>query len=155
GRWFLFADAVSAGVAAAQAARGGYRGDPALLDANWFADTHGIALDTGCLTDGLGRGSIYPRLSLKPFCSAKQGIAAIEAFRTILAAGVRPDAITRVRVHVPPAYAGMIATRAEPAARQSTLVSVAHQIALAAYAPAQLHDVDRSNAAADEAVGRL
>src|SRR6185437_5684209 len=147
GRWFLFADAVSAGVAAAQAARGGYRGDPALLDANWFADTHGIALDTGCLTDGLGRGSIYPRLSLKPFCSAKQGIAAIEAFRTILASGLRADAITRVRVCVPPAYAGMISTRAEQGARQSTMVSIAHQIALAAIAPAQFYDVDRSSTA--------
>jgi 2-methylcitrate dehydratase PrpD len=155
GRWFLFANAVSAGVAAAQAARGGYRGDPALLDANWFVDTHGIALDTGRLTDGLGRGSIYPRLSLKPFCSAKQGIAAIEAFRTILASGSRADAITRVRVRVPTAYAGMISTRAEQGARQSTMVSIAHQIALAAFAPAQLYDVDRSSTAVADAVTRL
>ena len=155
GRWFLFANAVGAGVTAAQAARGGYCGDPALLDAGWFADTHGIALDTGRLTDGLGRGSIYPRLSLKPFCSAKQGIAAIEAFRAIIASGVHPDAITRVRVRVPPAYAGMISTRAEPGARQSTMVSIAYQIALAAFAPAQLYDVDRSSTAVEDAVTRL
>ena len=45
------------------------------------------------------------------------------------------DAITKIRVRVPPAYAGMIATRAEPGVRQSTIVSVAHQIALAALAP--------------------
>ena len=38
----------------------------------------------------------------------------------------------------------MIATRAEPGARQSTLVSVAYQIALAAFAPERLYDVDRS-----------
>jgi 2-methylcitrate dehydratase PrpD len=155
GRWFLFASAVSAGVTAAQAARGGYSGDPALLDANWFADTHGIALDAGRLTEGLGRGSIYPQLSLKPFCSAKQGIAAIEAFRAIIASGLRAESITRVRVRVPPAYAGMIATRAERGARQSTLVSVAYQIALAAVSPTQLYDVDRSTAMADEAVAQF
>jgi 2-methylcitrate dehydratase PrpD len=155
GRWMLFANAVGAGVTAAQAARAGYRGDPALLDANWFADTHGTALDAGRLTDGLGRSSIYPRLSLKPFCSAKQGIAAIEAFRAIIASGVRSEDITRIRVRVPPAYSGMIATRAEPGARQSTLVSVAYQIALAAFAPEQLYDVDRSSTAVDDAITRL
>jgi 2-methylcitrate dehydratase PrpD len=155
GRWFLFANAVGAGVNAAQAARGGYGGDPALLDADWFADTHGISLDTSRLTEGLGGGSIYPGLSLKPFCSAKQGIAAIEAFRAILASGVHADNIARVRVLVPPAYAGMIATRAEPGARQSTLVSVAHQIALAAHAPARLYDVDRGTTNVDQAVTRL
>jgi 2-methylcitrate dehydratase PrpD len=89
---------------------------------------------------------------LKPFCSAKQGIAAIEAFRTILQRGVRRDAITAVRVRVPPAYAGMIATRAEPGARQSTLVSVAYQIALAALAPGTLYDIDRSAPDVDAAV---
>ena len=38
----------------------------------------------------------------------------------------------------------MIATRAEPGARMSTIVSVAHQIALAAVAPDALYDIDRS-----------
>ena len=55
--------------------------------------------------------------------------SAIEAFRAILDRGVRAETINKVRVRVPPAYAGMIATRAEPGARQSTMVSVAHQIA--------------------------
>ena len=62
---------------------------------------------------------------------------------------MRRDAIAKIRVRVPPAYAGMIATRAEPGARQSTLVSVAYQIALAALAPERLYDVDRSTPAAD------
>ena len=150
GRWFLYANAVAGGVAAAEAARADYRGDPQLLDKNWLADTHGIALDRARLTDGLGRGSVYGTLSMKPFCSAKQAIAAVEAFRAIVhEENVQRDAIAKVRVHVPPAYAGMIATRAEPGARQSTLVSVAHQIALAALAPERLYDVDRSAPAAD------
>ncbi len=150
GRWFLYADAVAGGVAAAAAARADYCGDSDILEKNWLADTHGIALDRDPLTAPYGEISVYAALSQKPFCSAKQGIAAIEAFQAaVREAAIRPDAITKVRVRVPPAYAGMIATRAEPGARQSALVSVAHQIALAALAPKRLYDIDRSTAIAD------
>jgi 2-methylcitrate dehydratase PrpD len=153
GRWFLYANAVAGGVAAAEAARAEYRGDPQLLDKTWLVDTHGITLDPVRLTDGLGKGSVYSALSIKPFCSAKQAIAAVEAFRTIMhEESVHRDAIAKIGVRVPPAYAGMIATRAEPGARQSTLVSVAYQIALAALAPERLYDVDRSTPAADTGV---
>ena len=147
GRWFLYANAVAGGVAAAAAARADYCGDPDLLEKNWLADTHGIVLDRNHLRVQLGANSVYSALSLKPFCSAKQAIAAVEAFRAILDAGVRRDAIAKVRVRVPPAFSAMIATRAVPGARQSTLVSVAHQIALAALKPERLYDVDRSAAA--------
>jgi 2-methylcitrate dehydratase PrpD len=152
GRWFLYATAVAGGVAAAEAARADYRGDPEILDKTWFADTHGIALDRNRLTEKLGASSVFAALSMKPFCSAKQAIAAVEAFRAILASGIRPDAIAKVHVHVPKAYAGMIATRAEPGVRLSTLVSVANQIALAALAPERLYDVDRSSPHIDAAV---
>ena len=89
GRWFLYANAVAAGVAAAEAARADYRGDPDILDKTWLTDSHGIALDHDRLTEKLGVSCVYAALSLKPFCSAKQGIAAIEAFRAILDRGVR------------------------------------------------------------------
>jgi len=144
GRWFLYANAVAGGVAAAEAARGDYRGDAEILDKTWLTDTHGIAFDREHLTANLGAGSVYIALSMKPFCSAKQAIAAVEAFRAVLDSGVRSDAIINVRVRVPPSYAGMIATRAEPGARISTIVSVAHQIALAALTPDALSDIDRS-----------
>lgn len=144
GRWFLYATAVSGGITAAEAARGDYRGDPEVLDKTWLSDTHGIALDRELLTAKLGEDSIYAGLSMKPFCSAKQGIAATEAFRQILDRGVAREAITKVQVRVPPAYAGMITTRAEAGARISTIVSVAHQIALAAHEPGALFDIDRS-----------
>jgi 2-methylcitrate dehydratase PrpD len=156
GRWFLYGKAIAGGVAAAEAARADYRGDPGLLDRDWLADTHGVALDRSRLTDKLGQGSVYSELSIKPFCSAKQGIAAVQAFSSIVQAEqIRADAITRVRVSVPPAYVGMLSTKVEPGSRQSTLVSVAHQIGLCALAPMQLFDVDRSAAAIDAAVTQL
>jgi 2-methylcitrate dehydratase PrpD len=155
GRWLLYANAVASGVAAALAARADYVGDAELLDKNWLADTHGVVLDRDVLGDKLGATSVYSSLSMKPFCSAKQAIAAVEAFCGLLQEGVRADAIDKVRVHVPKAYAAMIATRAVPAARQSTMVSVAHQLALAALAPQRLYDVDRSAPDVDEAVTQL
>jgi 2-methylcitrate dehydratase PrpD len=144
GRWFLYANAVAGGVAAAEAARADYHGDAEILDKNWLTDTHGIAFDRTRLTENLGANSVYTALTMKPFCSAKQVIAAIDAFRAVLNRGVRRDDITKVRVRVPPAYAGMIATRAEPGVRLSTIVSVAHQIALAALTPDALYEIDRS-----------
>jgi 2-methylcitrate dehydratase PrpD len=156
GRWFLYANAIAGGIAAADAARADYHGDPGLLDRDWLTDTHGIALDRSRLTDKLGHGSVYSELSMKPFCSAKQGIAAVQAFSSIVQAEqIRADAITRVRVFVPPAYVGMLSTRAEAGARQTTLVSVAHQIALCALAPMRLFDVDRSAATIDAAIAQL
>ena len=156
GRWFLYANAIAGGIAAAAAARDGYHGDPDLLDHDWITDTHGLALDRSRLTEKLGQGSVYSELSMKPFCSAKQGVAAVQAFSAIVQAEqIRGDAITRVRVHVPPAYVGMLSTRAQPGARQTTFVSISHQIALCAVAPMQLFDVDRSAPAIDPGIAQL
>jgi 2-methylcitrate dehydratase PrpD len=155
GRWFLYANAVAGGVAAAQAARADFRGDPEVLDKTWLNDTHGIALDQKLLTAELGASSVYAQLSLKPFCSAKQAIAAVNAFQALLANGVRPDGISKVQVRVPPSYAGMISTCAEAGVRISTLVSVAHQLALAALAPEALYDIDRSGPKIDEALAQF
>jgi len=155
GRWFLYANAVAGGVAAAQAARADFRGDLEVLDQAWLTDTHGIALDQGRLTEKLGASSVYTELSLKPFCSAKQAIAAVNAFQTLLGQGIRPDDISKVVVRVPPSYAGMISTRAEAGARISTIVSVAHQLGLAALTPEALYDIDRSAPKIDPAVAQF
>ena len=56
GRWFLYGNAIAGGVAAAEAARADYHGDPSLFERDWLSDTHGIALDRSRLTDKLGQG---------------------------------------------------------------------------------------------------
>ena len=148
----MFAAAVAAGVAAVEAVAAGYRGDPALLDGTGFEVNLGWDLDRDHLI-GLANGSsVYAGLSMKPFCSAKQSVAAVEALRIILRAGVAPDAIAAMKVRVPPAYAGMIATKAQDGVRTSTLVSVARQLALLANAPAQLYDIDRSTPVTDATI---
>jgi 2-methylcitrate dehydratase PrpD len=152
GRWVMFAVAVASGLTAVEAVRAGYRGDPGLLDGSGFEDTWGFALDRDQLTTASLAHSIYPALSMKPFCSAKQSIAAIEALRAILATGISPSSIAAVRVRVPPAYAGMVGLKAQDQVRTTTLVSAARQLALLAFDPARLYDVDRGETITDPAI---
>jgi 2-methylcitrate dehydratase PrpD len=149
-RWVMFAVAVASGMSAVGAVQTGYRGDPALLDGSAFEDTWGFALDRDHLTGASLAHSVYPALSLKPFCSAKQSIAAVEALRTILACGIPPDSIAAVRVRVPPAYAAMVGLKAQDTVRTTTLVSAARQLALLACDPSRLYDVDRGAALPDD-----
>jgi 2-methylcitrate dehydratase PrpD len=151
GRSVILAMAVANGIRAAQAAKDGVGGDPALLDGPWLRDAQGIEAKFYVLTAGLGTGSVYREMTIKPFCSAKQAIAAIEALMTIIDDGVPPDAITSVKVRVPPPYARMIATKAEAGARASTIVSAAFQMGLAAYRRERLYDIERENAMAEKA----
>jgi 2-methylcitrate dehydratase PrpD len=154
GRWVMFAVAVASGLRAADAVQAGYRGDAALLDGKAFEETWGFALDRERLTAAAAH-SVYPALSLKPLCSAKQSIAAVEALRAILASGIAPGSIAAVTVRVPPAYAGMIATKAQDGVRTTTLVSAARQLALLACNPARLYDVDRGEVVSDPAIPEL
>jgi 2-methylcitrate dehydratase PrpD len=151
GRSVILAMAVANGVRAAQAAKDGVGGDPALLDGPWLKDAHGIDAKTEALTAGLGSGSIYPQMTIKPFCSAKQAIAAIEALSTIIDEGTAPDSISKVVVRVPPPYSRMIATKAEAGARASTIVSATFQMGLAAYHRDRLYDIERADAMAEAA----
>jgi 2-methylcitrate dehydratase PrpD len=151
-RWVMFAVAVASGLSAVEAVHGGYRGDPGLLDGGAFEDTWGFALDRDHLAAVSVQRSVYPALSLKSFCSAKQSIAAVEALRAILASGISPGSIATVRVRVPPAYAAMVSLKAQDRVRTTTLVSAARQLALLAFDPARLYDVDRGEAVTDAAI---
>jgi 2-methylcitrate dehydratase PrpD len=147
GRSVILAMAVADGVRAADAARQGVGGDPDLLDGPWLRDAQGLTTDLDPLTSGLGRGSVYPKLSLKPFCSAKQALAAIEALMTLIdEEGFAPDAIAKVTVRVPLPYVRMISTKPEASSRSSTIVSAGYQLGLAAFARPRLHDVERADA---------
>jgi 2-methylcitrate dehydratase PrpD len=146
GRSVILAMAAGNGIRAAQAAKDGVGGDPALLDGAWLRDAQGVDAKPNVLTSGLGSGSVYREMTIKPFCSAKQAIAAIEATMSIVDGGVAPDAIDKVVVRVPPPYARMIATRPEAGARASTIVSAAFQMGLATHHPDRLYDIERADA---------
>ncbi len=144
GRWLVLGQAARSGCGAALAAAEGFTGDTTLLDGDWLLRTHGIAHDAAILTDGLGAASVLTALSIKPYCSAKQAIAAIYGLRSILSHGVDADDITRVRVAVPPQYKAMIDHGVIEGARISSITSAPYQLALIAYAPDGLHDIVRA-----------
>ncbi len=148
-RWLLLGMAARAGCTATLAAAEGYAGDRDLLDEDWLMRTHGIKCNADPLVAAVQGEGAVAALSLKPYCAAKQTIAAIEAFRNLLAQGISPDEIVSLRVAVPPAYAAMIAHRDASASRIARITSAAYLLGLAAYRPDSLDDVARPNLAGD------
>lgn len=142
-RWLTLGCAVQSGILAALAARRGVRGDLTLLEGAWSQST-GIGLDGQALVRGLGRPFAIQRVSLKPYCAAKQVTSSIAAFVALLDERVvEPAAIERVVVAVPPAYARMIDQPAPLPERLGGIASAQYQLALAAYHPDELLDVLR------------
>lgn len=134
GRWLTIGQAARAGCFAALAAARGYsaplnlgRYPPATIDpAVLLSGDHARAID---------------EVSVKPFPGAKQTIAAAEAALR-LRDRVRVADIERIVVSVPEPFAAMIAERPD-GGRQSRLVSVAWNVALALCCPDRLLDVQR------------
>ena len=149
-RWLLLGMAARAGCTAALAAAEGYAGDRKLLDDDWMGRTHGIACDARApVPKADGSETAVAALSLKPYCAAKQTIAAIDAFRGLLEKRISPDDMIAVRVAVPPAYAEMIGHRKATASRVARITSAAYQLALAAHRPEELENIARPNLADD------
>ncbi len=143
GRWILFMDAIRSGLLARDAAWQGFGADLALLDGAWLEQMLGVPVDIARLTAELGNGSIYPEMSLKPYCTSRQALAATEAMRQLLADGLDPTTITDVRVRVPSAYAGMISTPFEPAVASTSYVNAGAMMAIAAFHSEHLNETGR------------
>ena len=154
-RWLTLGCAVQNGVIAALAARRGMRGDTALLDASW-SKISGIALDARVLAEGLGERFEGAASGLKPWCAAKQTIAATGAFRMLIAdEALDARELRAVVVSVPAAYRTMIDKPGLPRVRQESFASVQYQLALAAFAPEKAYDIVRTDIVATPDLERL
>jgi 2-methylcitrate dehydratase PrpD len=153
GRWFLFAYAVASGVRAAEAARAGMLGDPALLDGDWMEGTRGIKFDPKPLR-APWVDTVYRSLSQKPYCTGRQCLAAGQAFRELIEEGLDPAQASAIRVRVPPIYAGMISVKPDAQSRSSSLIGAPLQMAIAALRPDAAYLVDRSQLQSDATLGR-
>lgn len=76
--------ATRSGCVAAMVAANGFTGEPAAIDSRWFQRMYGIQVDTERLRADLHEAVEIYQTSLKPYCSAKQVIPAIEGLRAIL-----------------------------------------------------------------------
>jgi 2-methylcitrate dehydratase PrpD len=151
-RWFAVAQAARSGLVAAQAARDGFTSDLALLDSNFLSGIYGVTPDLRAFSEGLGRDFALDRCSFKPWCAARQTMAATQGLKEILASGVAPDDVAAVEVRVPPTYHKMVDHGVTLGDRASFLTSLPYHLAIAALDPEAAYDIGQSPARVPEPV---
>jgi 2-methylcitrate dehydratase PrpD len=139
-RWLAIGNAARNGVLAALSARAGFTGDLRLFESEFFGAIYGVAPDAAALADALARPAL-PETGFKPWCAARQTMAAAQALLEIVESGVPPRDISEVLVSVPSLYLKMIDHGIVPGDRGSHLTSVSYQMALVALAPESMLDV--------------
>jgi len=154
-RWLAVGHAARNGLLAARAARAGFTSDQNLLDGKFFASVYDIQPETAELTRGLDQHLVMLDVSFKPWCAARQTMAATQALKDILARGVRPDRIAEIEAGVLPPHHAMLDHGVKPGDRASFLTSLPYQMAVAALTPDAAFDVGPSPAAVPEPVAAL
>ena len=154
-RWLTLGAAAQNGVIAAFAARNGLEADLLLLDRD-AGPLASLVTRRGELLRGLGERFLIDETGVKPYTAARQTLAAVEAFRQIIAEdGVDAASIREVRVLVPGPFKGMIDNANPPETRMESIVSVQYRMALAAFDPAGLFDVLHEPHTGDPRIGTL
>lgn len=97
------------------------------------------------LTNGLGRRHLVDDLGMKPFPTARQALAAIEAVQSIATREeLAAEEITSIVAALPQGQRTIVDRPEMPATRFGSIVSLQYQIALALTAPQHLSDVERT-----------
>ena len=78
------------GLTAALAAQQGFTADLKLVEGNFLSGIYGMTPDLAALTDALGERIALAEVSFKPWCAARQTMAATQALREIIESGDRP-----------------------------------------------------------------
>jgi 2-methylcitrate dehydratase PrpD len=146
-RWIAFGNACANGVRAAFWAMDGFTGDPGLADGEFLASVYNVRPDAAGLTRGLGETSAVDETSFKPWCAARQTMAAAQAWIELAGEGVAPDDVRAIRVAVPPPYLKMVDHGVITGERLSHLTSLPYQLAVAALASEARFDVRQTPAA--------
>src|SRR4029079_6942706 len=108
--------------------------DVKIAEGDFLKNIFGITPNAALL--GSGAGSLaLSQTSFKPWCAARQTMAATQALKEIIAEGVAPESILRIGVAVVPPHLKMIDHGVTAGARFSHLTSVQYQMAVAALAP--------------------
>ncbi len=133
-RWLAVGQAAARGLAAAQAAAAGFTSDVTLLESDFLKNIYGITPDHEVLNEALNVPTLM-QVSFKPWCAARQTMAATQALKEIMAEGVAPDSDHIDRGRGAPAAPQMIGHGVTAGDRFSHLTSVPYQMAVAALAP--------------------
>ena len=142
-RWFAAGHAARNGLVAAQAARSGITSDLNLLEGSFFSAVFKILPKADALIEALGTSPKIAEVSFKPWCAARQTMAATQGLREVMDEGVAAADITAIEVAVPPPFLKMI-DHGIVGGRTARLTSQPYQIAVAAIAPELAFDVGQS-----------
>src|SRR5262249_1735706 len=107
-RWFAVGNAARNGLNAALAAQQGFTADRKRFEGRVLPDVLAVRPDVAALTAGLGERIALAEVSFKPWCAARQTMAATQALKEVIAGGVVPAAIDAIVVCVPPPHLKMI-----------------------------------------------
>jgi 2-methylcitrate dehydratase PrpD len=143
-RWLAVGHAARNGLAAALAAQQGFTSDRGVLEGPFLRGIYGVTPDAAALSDGLGERVALTEVSFKPWCAARQTMAATQALKEIVEAGIPPAAMDEIRVSVLPPHLKMIDHGVVAGDRASHLTSVQYCMAVAALAPELAFDVQQA-----------
>jgi 2-methylcitrate dehydratase PrpD len=130
-RWLSVGHAARDGVKAALAARAGFTADLDLMQSRLMPDIYGIEPDLSAMTNGLGERVALAEVSFKPWCAARQTMAATQAVREFIEGGTTPEQIIEITAAVPPPHLKMVNHGVRPGDRASFMTSLPYQIAVA------------------------
>jgi 2-methylcitrate dehydratase PrpD len=136
-RWLAVGNAARNGLSAARAAEQGFSADRGLIEGRFFPDVYGISPDAAALTGGMGVRAALSEVSFKPWCAARQTMAATQALKEILETGVAAAAIDSIDVAVLPTHRKMVDHGVTAGDRASHLTSLQYALAVAALEPEQ------------------
>jgi len=143
-RWLALGHAARNGLAAALAARQGFTSDRNLVEGQFLPAVYDVTPDLAALTDGLGERVALTEVSFKPWCAARQTMAATQALKEIIEAGVAPATMREITVSVLPPHLKMIDHGVVAGDRASHLTSVQYCMAVAALAPELALDLQQA-----------
>lgn len=151
-RWMAYGAAAADGVLATLAVEAGLEGDPETVESGLAAIASG-GFDRSLADRSQEDTKRIERTDVKPFCTAAQTQAAVEAAQ-LAAAEVGEVAIERIEVRVPETYRTMI-DQPHPTDRLASIVSAQFQIAAALTQAPLLYEVQRRNPCLASAGQRL
>jgi 2-methylcitrate dehydratase PrpD len=133
-RWFVVGQAAARGLTAALAARSGFTSDPRLIEGEFMKGIYGLTPTVAYIEKGFGEPALS-QVSFKPWCAARQTMAATQALKEILEEGVAASEIVGIEVSVLPPHHKMIDHGVTSGDRASFLTSLHYHMAAAALAP--------------------
>ena len=142
-RWLTVGLAAQNGAIAAFAIKRGFTGNETIA-AEASGQFYGLPFYAVRLAEDLNRRFMINETGLKPYPVARQGLAAVEAFREIINQNkIQFESIENITVYVPEQVIGVIDRPTPTSNRLDSISSVQYQIALAAIKPEALLDLER------------